>query len=82
MTATVTFDQSSIFGGFSITYKLNDDMSKTLLVAEAYRRLSMCLESLNFDSLQKILQSHSFVIHSSIENLKDGDQVFIACVLK
>lgn len=81
MTASIKFDNTSIFAGFTVSYKINDEMSKTMILAESYRRLEMCLESLNFSSLQKTLKNHSFVIHTSIEDLKDGDTILISSLV-
>ena len=78
MTATIKFDDTSIFSGFTISHKFNDDVSKTMLLVESYRRLEICLEQLNLDNLRNILKSHSFVIHTPVDNLKDGDTILIS----
>lgn len=78
MTAVLKFDATTPFAGFTVTYKIHDDISKTLIIAESYRRLEMCLESLNFHLLQKSLRNYSFVIHTSIDDVKDGDVILIS----
>tara|TARA_Y100000768_G_scaffold385311_1_gene371184 strand:+ start:1141 stop:1404 length:264 start_codon:yes stop_codon:yes gene_type:complete len=81
MAMLLKFDNTSIFAGFSVSYKLNDDkMCKTLLVAEAYRRLTITLESLNLVSMCNILTTLSFYIPGSIEGIKDGDTILISSV--
>lgn len=82
MSITITFDETSIFCGFSVSLKItnNDDMSKTMILAETYRRLEMCLESLHFEGLRKILRQNSFVVNGSIDKLQDGDTIKISCL--
>lgn len=79
MTASIRFDETSVFCGFTVSYKLNDEMSKTMILAESYRRLEMVLESLNLTALQKLLKDHSFVIMVPIESVKDGDIIKVSC---
>lgn len=81
MAAIVKFDDTSMFRGFTISYKLmGNDLSKTMILAEAYRRLEMCLESLNFEGLQNLLRNHSFYIKTSLNNINDGDVILISLV--
>jgi hypothetical protein len=78
MTATLQFDDTSIFEGFTVNYKLNDNMSKTLLIAESFRRVENVLESLNLNKLKHVLKDQCFVIHDSLGNVQDGDVLFIS----
>ena len=78
MAVTIKFDDTCTFFGFTLSYKWNDDLSKTLLIAECYRRMEMCLDSLNFHNLKKMLRSQSFVIHQSIDKIEDGDIIYIS----
>ena len=80
MTASFQFDNSSIFEGFTVSYKINEDMSKTIILAECFRRLENVLDSLNLQNLQKTLKNECFVIKQSIENLEDGGVVMISKV--
>ena len=78
MTATLQFDDTSIFEGFTVSYKISESMSKTIMLAESYRRLENVLESLNLNKLKSVLNDQCFVIHKSITKVEDGDTLFIS----
>tara|TARA_B100000900_G_scaffold221380_1_gene187882 strand:- start:232 stop:501 length:270 start_codon:yes stop_codon:yes gene_type:complete len=80
MTANFQFDQSTIYAGFTVTVRISDKMSKTIILAEAFKRLESVFESLNLHALQENLKDQSFFIRDSVEKLKDGDIVMISSV--
>ena len=80
MSALVIFDDSTLFEGFTITYTLKEDMSKTILLSECFRRLQSVLESLNLKKLLTTLKDESFVIKESIDEIKEGDTIRISCL--
>ncbi len=80
MTASIQFDETTIFEGFTVSYKLSDNLSKTIILAECFRRLENVLDSLNLHKLKGLMKNQCFVIHRSIEQLKDGDTLFISCL--
>ena len=78
MTASIQFDNTSIFEGFTVSYKISDDMSKTIILAECFRRLENVLDSLNLHKLKGVMKDQCFVIHKSIEHIEDGETLFIS----
>lgn len=80
MAANFQFDQSTIYAGFTVTVRISEKMSKTIILAEAFKRLESVFESLNLHTLQEKLKDQSFYIRDSVENLKDGDIVMISSV--
>ena len=78
MTASIQFDNTSIFEGFTVSYKINDDISKTIILAECYRRLENVLDSLNLHKIKSVMKDQCFVIHKSIEQVEDGDTILIS----
>jgi len=78
MTASIIFDESCVFDGFSITYRLHDNISKSILIAECFRRLENVLDSLNLNKLKHILKNECFVIKSPIDNIQDGETIYIS----
>jgi hypothetical protein len=80
MATTVRFDETSIFHGFTVSYKLNEDISKTLLISETYKRLDGVLESLNLENLRNILRNQTFAIKGSIEQMKEESVILISTI--
>lgn len=80
MTASIVYDKSTLFEGFTVSYKISEDLCKTILVAETVKKLDNVLESLNLPKLRSILKNLSLVIEKSIEDLNDGDVLFISCI--
>lgn len=81
MSITITFDNTSIFEGFTITHKIYDEMSKTSVIIECFRRLEGVLDQLNLSNLKRILRDQCFVIHKSLDNIKDGESVSISTII-
>ena len=80
MTAVIEFDNTSVFQGFTVNYKISEGLSKSIVIAECYRRLENILDSLNLQKLKEISKDKCFIIKSSINDLNDGDKVFISVV--
>ena len=78
MTASIQFDETTIFEGFTVSYKISEDMSKTIILAECFRRLENVLDSLNLHKMKGIMKNQCFVIHKSIEKIEDGETLFIS----
>lgn len=78
MTASVTFDETTLFEGFTVTYKISEDISKTIMISDTYRRLDGVLESLNLNNLRSILKNQSFSIKQPLEDICDGSIVKIS----
>ena len=80
MTAIVKFDNSCIFEGFTVSYKINEDLSKTFLIAETYKKLDGVLESLNLHKLRSILKDECFVVQQSLVGIQEDDVISISAV--
>ena len=80
MTAIIKFDESTIFEGFTVSYKISDDMSKTIIIADCFRKLEGVLDSLSLNKIKVILKRQSFIIESSIDDLKDGDTIYVSAM--
>ena len=80
MTATIKFDESTIFGGFTVSYKISDDISKTVILSECYRRLESVLDSLNMDKMLIILRKQNFIIEKPLEDIIEGSVIYISSI--
>jgi len=78
MTANVVFDASSIFEGFSVSFKINDELSKTVIISECHKKLENILDQLNLSKLKTILNDTCFIIKDSIVNIEEGHTVTIS----
>ena len=77
MTIQIKFNDG-LFEGFMVAYKMNDNISKTLIISETYARLDGVLDSLNLQTLRCVLKDQSFIIQQSLEDIKDGDSILIS----
>jgi hypothetical protein len=78
MSVLVVMDSTTMFEGFHFNYKLSDNVSKTMVIAEVYRRLETILQQLNFAKLLSSLRNESFHIQNNILDLKDDSKIFIS----
>ena len=79
MTIQIKFNDGP-FEGFTVAYKMNEELSKTLIISETYTRLDGVLDSLNLQKLRNILKGQCFLIQQSLEEINDGDCILISSV--
>lgn len=65
--------EDDLFGGCQIKIKLSDDDSLSAICSECVKRLQTILDQLNLATLCSILRNKQFVVHKTLEEIKQSD---------